>query len=240
METQHVGAPNSTSVPKHTKAAGFRQRIWPADRRRRLITIAVLVLIVLGGIIWWKIAHRQAPVVQPASAVSAEFKKQLPDLKKKADQNPKDAEAHKNYAVALYATGDPNGAKKQYEQAVKINPKDAVAYNNLGNTYRDLHKIDKAVDAYKQSIKLNNKSLNTYANLANIQLYSQNDANAAIQTYQDGLKALPGNTQLELLLGLAYEANGDNAKAKQTYQDILAHDSGNAAAQANLDRLNGK
>lgn len=233
METQE-NAPLTSAAPKHN--GSLRQKF---TRRRTQLLIAIIVVIAAIVAVWAYLEHRQKPVTQPPSAVSAEFKKQLPELKKKVSQNPKDPEAHKNYAVALYATGDPAAAASQYEQAVKLNPKDAVAYNNLGNTYRDLHQTDKAVNAYKQSIKLNSKSLNTYANLANVQLYSLNKPLDAIATYQEGLKALPNNSQLQLLLGLAYEQAGDTTHAKQTYQNILTHDSNNAAAKANLSRLNG-
>jgi tetratricopeptide (TPR) repeat protein len=62
----------------------------------------------------------------------------------------------------------------------------------------------------------------------------------AIATYNQGLQALPNNAQLQLLLALAYEAKGDTADAKQTYQDILTNDPNNTAATTNLDRLNVK
>lgn len=212
---------------------------WPKRKSHQIITIVVAIVVVAGLFLWWHIAHNQAPTTQPASTVSAEFKKQLPALKKTAEHS-KNPEDHKNYAIALYATGDPKAASKEYETAVKLNPKDALAYNNLGNSYRDLHQTDKAIDAYRTSIKLNSKSINTYANLANVQLYTQNKPADAIATYQAGLKALPNNSQLQLLLGLAYEQAGNTTKAKQTYQEILAHDSTNAAAKANLDRLSGR
>lgn len=251
MEPDDNGVVSQASAPADISSnnAPRAKRNWrklpflrlPRSRRTRILAAAVIVVVVVGGaLLWWYLTHQEAPVTQPASAVSAEFKKQLPSLEKAVQQHPKDAEARKNYAVALYATGDPNGAKKQYEEAVKINPKDAVAYNNLGNVYRDLHQTDKAVDAYNASIKLNGKSINTYANLANVQLYIQNKPTDAIATYQKGLKALPNNAQLQLLLGLAYEANGNTTKAKQTYQTILAHNPKNAAAKANLNRLIGK
>lgn len=225
---------------KRLTAGRFSLKSLFRTRLALVTTVAVIILLIIGGVIWWKVDHKQEPVKQPASAVSAEFKKQLPSLEKATKQHPNDPEAHKNYAVALYATGDPTKASKEYETVVKLSPKDATAYNNLGNAYRDLHETDKAVAAYQQSIKLNSKSVNTYANLANVQLYTLNKPDDAIATYQQGLKALPNNSQLQLLLGLAYEVKGDTTQAKQTYQNILSHDSSNTAARANLDRLNGK
>lgn len=233
---QNWVADNIKTARNRSGRPTWRQRLRRHPRR----VVAVLLVLIAVVVVALVIHHHQKPVTQPASSVSAEFKKQLPALKKAVDQHPNDAEAHKNYAVALYATGDPAAAKTQYEAAVKINPKDALAYNNLGNVYRDLHDVNKAITAYRTSIKLNPKSINTYANLANVQLYTQNKPDDAIATYEDGLKALPDNSQLQLLLGLAYEQKGDTAKAEQTYQAILAHDPNNAAAKSNLDRLSGK
>jgi tetratricopeptide (TPR) repeat protein len=158
-------------------------------------------------------------------------------LKKAAEDHPDDANAHKSYAVALYASGDPAAARVEYEKVVRLSPKDALAYNNLGNIYRDLHETDKAIAAYKKAIDLNPRSVNTYANLASVQQHNQERIDEAIATYQQGLKVLPDDSQLQLLLGLAYEANHDTTRAVQTYKNILTHDPGNTAAKANLTRV---
>jgi len=210
-------------------------------RKHKIITavIGVILLAIIGTSVW--LLTRDDDVVKvPATAVSAEYEKRLPELKKAVDSNPSDAAARKNYAVALYATGDLKGARKQYEEAVKINDRDAIAYNNLGNVYRDLGDIDKTISAYEKSIQINDKSINTYVNLANTQLYSKKDNNAAITTYKNGLKALPDNEQLQLLLGIAYEQADRVNEARQTYEAILAKNADNTAAKANLERLNKK
>lgn len=236
-------------------------QIWPPDRGRlrsvrptnivkriirktatlikqhRLWAIAIGVGLLLLAVALVYFAGRDRTVSQPTNPVIATYQKQLPDLKKKVESSPKDPIAHTNYAIALYVTQDLNGAKKQYEAAIELKDNDTLTYNNLGNVYRDLGQTDKAITAYQKSLDLNPKSVNTYANLANIQLYTKNKPADAIATYKKALTQLPGNAQIEILLAIAYEQAGDKTQAKKTYETILARDSTNTAAQANLDRL---
>lgn len=209
---------------------------WIRAHRLVAVLLAVVVVAVIAVSAWMAMTPQSTKRSSTNPAVQ-QYEKRLPELKKAVEKDSKDANARKEYAVALYATGEIGGAATQYEAAVKLNDKDAVAYNNLGNSYRDLKKTDKAIEAYKKSIELNKKNINAYANLANVQLYTKNDADAAIATYQQGLKELPNNTQLLLLLGTAYEQKNDTANAKSTYRTILSQDSDNAAAKAAIERL---
>ncbi len=209
------------------------------SRRKLSIIIALVIIAALAGLVWWLIAQQSGTSRRVSSGeVSAEYQRRLPELERAAKDKPNDASARKNYAVALYATGDLEKARDEYQAAVKINDKDAIAYNNLGNIYRDLNNANKAVESYRKSIEINKTSINTYVNLANLQLYTQNNSDAAIATYKEGLKNLPDNEQLRLLLGIAYEQADQIDNAKQTYEAILAKNNDNAAAKANLERLN--
>ena len=89
-------------------------------------------------------------------------------------------------------------------------------------------------EAYKKAIEINKTAINPYVNLANIQLYTQDDADAAIDTYKQALRAIPYNNDFETLLAVAYEQKGDKESAKNTYQNILSRDAENKAAQAGL------
>ncbi|MBC7746878.1 tetratricopeptide repeat protein [Pedobacter sp.] len=206
----------------------------PSRKRGYLLYGAVIVVVAIGTVLLIKELNPPAQISNP---VADQYRATLPELAKKVKDTPKDANAHKEYAVALYATGDTKKANEQYQAAAKINDKDATTYNNLGNTYRDLGDLDKAVEAYKKASSLNAKLINPYVNLANVQLYSQEKPADAIATYKTALKALPDNNQIRVLLALAYEQSGDINSAKQTYQDVLANDPENAAAKVNVARL---
>jgi tetratricopeptide (TPR) repeat protein len=179
------------------------------------------------------------PAKTPTSGnlIIDQYRQNLPALKKTAESDSKNVDAQKNYAIALYASGDLQTAKTQYEAIVKTSP-DAASYNNLANVYRDLGQTDDAVAAYTKAIELDGTLINSYANLANVQLYTLNKPTDAIATYQKGLAVLTNNGQLEFLLGVAYEQDGQTQLAQQTYEHILTYEPSNAGAKANLARLN--
>lgn len=215
---------------KFVKFAGFVKK-----HKLPIIIGAVILVVILAGVgIYFAINNKQKTEL---TGVAAEYQERLPELEKEVEDNPESAEARKKYAVALYATGEKDLAEKQYEEVVKINDQDGVAYNNLGNAYRDNKKTDKAIEAYKKAIEINKTAINPYVNLANVQLYTQDDADAAIETYKQALRAIPNNNDFETLLAVAYEQKGDKESAKNTYQNILSRDAENKAAQAGLERL---
>ena len=220
----------------------FRGKVasFAATHKAQVITGAIVLLIIVTTLLVWFGVHQKnnATTVSKNPAV-IRYQEQLPELKDAVEDDPKSSDARKGYAVALYATGNLKQARSQYEEAIKLNDKDATAQNNLGNVYRDLEMADRAIAAYRRAVELNPKAINPYVNLANIQLYTQNDADAAIETYRSALKALPGNNQVELLLGIAFEQKKDTSSARQAYENILRRDSDNAAAKAGLERLNG-
>jgi len=202
-----------------------------------LIFLAIVVAIG-GGVFWYNKTQVKKRVLTQNNQVISEYKNKLPELQKAVSADNKSASAHKNYAIALYVTGNYEAAKNEYETVVKLDGKDSTAYNNLGNTYRDLGQYDKAKAAYEKSFEINPTSINPYVNLANIQLYTQNDSASAISTYRKALKAMPNNNQISLVLGIAYEKAGNTTEAKQIYRDILSRDANDKAAKAALDRLN--
>ncbi len=198
-----------------------------------VIIIVVASLLVFGGD-----DQSNEPANKSNNPAVVAYQKQLPDLKKTAEDKPKDAAAHQNYAIALYATGNIKQAKEEYESAIKYRSNDATLYNNLGNAQRDLKEYDAAISSYTKAISLNEKLLNPYVNLANLQIYTLKNPDEGIETYQKALKALPGNEQVQILLALAYERQGNTDEAKQIYQSVLKANPNNAAAKSNLDRLN--
>ena len=205
---------------------------WP----QRVAVLLFLGLIIAVGA-WLILGSDKDATITSDNPVAQEYQKRLPDLQNKVDQEPRSAAARVDLAVALYATGEVEAAKKQYEKAVELDDSNATAYNNLGNVYRDLKDTDKAVQAYEQAIRLNGKLINPYFNLANLQQYTLQKTDQAIQTYQKALKALPDNEQVMVSLALAYEANKDTDKAEQLYRSILSKNPDNTAAQTNLDRI---
>lgn len=217
-------------VLQHANAISIRQGIF-------IGTIIVGAVIVLAVIIAGK--QHTTPNAQGTSSnpVVISYSKKLPLLKQAAKKNAKSSGAHSSYAEALYIVGDKKTAAAEYEAALTIDPKNATNQNNLGNIYRDLANYPKANTAYHAAIDLAPSDQKAYLNLANMQLYSEKKPTDAIATYQLALRKLGNSPQLELLLGLAYEQNGQKAEARSSYQRILQSDPTNQAAQNNLERL---
>ena len=166
------------------------------------------------------------------------YKKQLPVLAQTVEKNISDPVAHKNYAVALYATGDVQKAYDQYQAAIKLNGSDPILYNNLGNVARDLSKFDEAITAYQKAISLNSKTINSYVNLANLYIFTLNKVDLGIEVYTNALVKNPGNVDLQVQLAIAYEQQSNFKEALTIYNSILKEHPGNAAAVAGLARAN--
>jgi len=212
-------------------------RGWVATHKKTSIAIGILLIVSIAWLIVFLVSRPFYSEKVQLTQIGLEYQQKLPGLKDSVRENPDDSEARKNYAVALYATGNLVEARDQYEEAVKLNDKDPIALNNLANTYRDLEQTDKSIEFYKKAIQASPKSLNAYSNLANVQLYSKNNPKDAISTYKSGLKQLPDNIQLLQLLAVAYEQSEDTPNARATYQEILSIDSENTAAIAAMSRL---
>lgn len=207
------------------------------NKRQRIIAAAILfaILVSLGTAVIVAVRHQKS-APSSGNQIINQYRKNLPELKKTAEAHQDDVDAQKNYAIALYASGDLKTAKTQYEAIAKTSP-DATTYNNLANIYRDLGQTNDAVSAYMKAIELDKTLVNSYANLANVQLYTLKNPDDAMTTYQKGLAALPDNSQLEFLLGIAYEQDGQTDKAQQTYEHILTYEPNNSGAKAGLIRV---
>lgn len=167
-----------------------------------------------------------------------EYEENLPSLEKNVKKNPEDKEAIRDYAVALYATGNLEEAKEYYEKEVELNQNDAVLRNNLGNVYRDLEDYDKAVESYEKALEIDNTMYNTYHNLCNLLVYTLDRAEEAVEIYQNAIETLPEKEE-ELLnsMGLAYEQLDEDEKALETYERVLEINPANNSAKAGLERL---
>jgi tetratricopeptide (TPR) repeat protein len=222
--------PEPSVVVSRNRSTNFMKRWrWP------LVIILVVIVLVIVGVVVRRNHKTDTPVSK--NPVVTSYQQKLPSLQQAVQKNPNSAADHVAYAEALYVTGDKTGAKTQYIAAAKLNPSDATIQNNLGNTYRDLGDTTAAVAAYKQAIKLAPTNQNAYVNLANLQIYTLHEPADGVATYQQAIQKIGSTAQFELLLGLAYEQNGQAAKAKQTYQAILDSDPTNQAAKDNLARL---
>ena len=224
------------------KGKKILKKISEKISKKKLVVLILLAFVVgSGSFATYKIIQkkRQAALAieQPTSLIDI-YRNELPELEKKVAQNGDDPKALRDYAVALYATGDVQKAKDGYLKEAKVNGKDPILYNNLANAYRDGGQYDDAISAYQKSIELDAKNPTPYINLANLYIYTLKKADLGIEIYNKGIAANPDNMDLEVLLGMAYAQSGDKEKAKAAFEAVLKKKPDNAAAKAGLDRLN--
>jgi tetratricopeptide (TPR) repeat protein len=161
----------------------------------------------------------------------------LGELEQKVNSEPTNPKVRREYAVALYATGDLTKALEQYLEEQKYNAEDSVLYNNIGNIYRDQGKFENAVTSYKKAIELNKQLTNAYINLANLYIYSMDKLEEGINVYKDAIKEYPDNVEIYLLLANTYEQSGESKKAKEVFSQVLTKDPNNQAAKLGLERI---
>ena len=191
-----------------------------------IVIVAIVTVIALAIILLVNLNNgNKVSTNNNAALVMNQYKQQLPSLKKQAEANPTNTTNLKNYAQALYVTGNDNEAIKQYNKALTINNDDSDALNKLANIYRDSANYTEAVKLYNKAISLNPKLYNAYVNLATVQSYLLSDNNAAINTYTKALTVFTDTDdvmKLKLQLADVYNRAGNKASAITTYKSIIA------------------
>lgn len=106
--------------------------------------------------------------------------------------------------LAIYRKGsaDYTGAEEIWVYATKVWPTDPISYENLGDLYANyLKQPAKAVEYWNKAIPLDKQNnVRLYLALATFQDINMNDKAAARATLQAGLKANPGNANLQYAL----------------------------------------
>lgn len=205
-----------------------------------IVSAAVLSVIVIVAIVAI-LLNNNKPVQNSTintNPIVESYKNDLPRLATAVEQNGNDAKAVRNYAVALYATGDLESAKEQYLKEAELNPNDPILFNNLGNIYRDSGEYQEAVNAYQKSIDLDKSQLNVYVNLANLYIYVLQKPDLGYGVYLKGIENSPNNKESLLLqLANAYKDNGQKEKAIEKYNEILTMNPNNTAVKDILTTL---
>lgn len=193
-------------------------------RKVFVLVVVVLLVVILSLVFLYLNSNRsssQTGTNTSGNQILDSYRTQLPTLSNLAQNsvNPVDI---RNYAVALYATGDIEGAKEQYLREVELNPNDDVLLNNLGNVYRDSGEYQKAIDSYQKSIVAMSDQLNAYVNLANLYIYVLEQRDMGYGVLINGIESSPNNKESLLLsLANAYREAGLKDLAIARYNELL-------------------
>ncbi len=220
-----------------------------SSKRLLFIVISFLLLVLLSTLYFFFIrpmfdGENSDPLdddfvsLDVSNRILEEYASRIPTLEVDLVDNPNDASLIREYAVALYATGDLEGAKIQYEKELEINSSDPVLYNNLGNVYRYSGEHQKAIEMYERSLDLDPVQVNAYSNLANLLIFTLDDLDKGIKVYERAAENnSDGRENFMLLMASAYEQKGFMDEAIKKYNEILSYNEQYSAALAALERL---
>jgi protein O-mannosyl-transferase len=122
--------------------------------------------------------------------------------------------AHLNLGVALKRSGDREGAKRQYEAALRLQPDYPRALYNYGVVLQDDGDLDGASSYYRRALRVWPTFVDAHYNLGLV-YDTQKKLAAAIHEYQAALRVAPDHVQARNNLAIAYYYTGRYAEAWQ-------------------------
>ena len=143
-----------------------------------------------------------------------------------------------NQGVALQRDGKNLEAEKQFEAATKEDPAFALAFSRLAQAYASLGYDSEAEQSAKKAVGLSQdlpeaeRYLISAINLQVLKNYPE-----AIKAYENLVRVSPDNSEVKAALARLYEDSGDFAKARDTYEKILASDPKNVGATIDMGRI---
>ena len=116
--------------------------------------------------------------------------------------------------------GDPKGAIRAFNQAIKFNPNNPEAYHKRANAYYDLKEYEQALADYTKAIELNPKYVNAYFNRG-LTRYDMSDLSGALADFNQVLKQEPQDGDAFYKRGLIHYDLEDYTAAINDYNTVL-------------------
>lgn len=210
-------------------------------KRLPVIIVAIIFLAFLGIFVWKSNIKEEQYDWSSYDTLTLTNEEKIKYEKtiEKLDQNQGDAEALINLARLRNWGGDPDGAIKLYNEALKIRPQDTLILNNLADIYYSLGNYTKAEELNLKILEFNPKWMNAYRNLYEIYRYKLRDKYSQLPVVlESGLTKAPEMAiDFYGLLGAYYEDIGDKVLAKEYYLKMLEINPNDLAAKAALEGL---
>ena len=138
---------------------------------------------------------------------------------KALEQAPDSPEALQGYVAGLIDTQGQAATVRYLKAHVKKYPDQLHASALLSQVQTGLGDTQGAEQTLKAALEKNEAWLPAYTGLASMQA---GDIGKQIEIFEEGMQAIPGNQQLGLLLGTAYEREGRIDDAIEMYEALLA------------------
>jgi len=149
------------------------------------------------------------------------------------ERNPADWSSHTSLGNALVQNGDFQGARVQYEQALKIKPDEIDAHNDLGNVLFQAGQFAQARDQYETVLRLNPDFSEAHNNLG-FTLAKLGRNTEAIEQYREVVRLDPSNVMAHSILGSALAQAGQWPEAQDEFEQALRLKSDFVDAHNNL------
>ncbi|MEW6331946.1 MAG: tetratricopeptide repeat protein [Pseudomonadota bacterium] len=132
--------------------------------------------------------------------------------------------------------GKPDSAILRLKKTLAADENNMAAHELLGEVYISQKKYDEAKQEFRRAVAINPKWTQLYRSLAHIEAV-QSGAKAAIPVYHEGLKAVPGDPGLLMMLAETHQHAGDIDSAIASYDQVLRDNPDHALALNNLVSL---
>ena len=150
---------------------------------------------------------------------------------------PDSALAQYNLGTALQASGDRDRAIAAYLRAAALQPS-PLPWNNLGVLYREAGATAASIEALQQALRYDPRYHPAHSNLA-LAYLDLGLVEPALAHLRLAVQLAPDHADYLNNLGRALESAGRTGEARQSYENALRIDPGNAAARRNLAALLG-
>jgi Flp pilus assembly protein TadD len=198
----------------------------------RLEVLLVLTVVVLVS----TACKKEEPKTDTARVLNSVSNESLLDeVKKKADQNPKDADSLYHLADIYDRNEQYAEAIETYKKVVALRPTMGYAYFKMGNAYNRINRSAEAVTALKQAISLTPKNAVAYNNLG-VAYGKLGKLNDEITALQQAVKIRPNYSSARYNLGVSYLKSGRKSDAIKEYKALNNFDEN--VAEALLKEIN--
>ncbi len=138
-----------------------------------------------------------------------------------------------NLGQKLYLVGDVAGARRHYEEALRLHPEYPGALSNLGTVLAGEGRLQEAIELYQHALRIRPDHTNAHFNLGQA-LFTVGRIPEAIEQYRKTLQLQPALPEAHQDLGLALLETGQPQEASDQFERALRLKPDYAEAHNNL------
>jgi len=195
------------------------------------LKIPILILLVCAGPLFGSCKKEEAvPARKDVQATSSYSNESVfAEVKRKLQENPKDADLWYRLADLYDRNGQYAEAVDTYKKVVEMKPDMGYAYFKMGTAYDRLNKPEAAVPSFEKAIKLMPGYAVAYNNLG-VAYGKLGKTSEEIRVLKKATELRPRYASAHYNLGMAYLKAGNREGARHEYEKLKDMDTGVAEA----------